>query len=33
MGVAFLGIVSIGAGFANNKIAIIVLRALMGISR
>ncbi|KAH0835592.1 major facilitator superfamily domain-containing protein [Lanmaoa asiatica] len=29
-GVAFLGIFSIGAGFVNNKIAIIVLRALMG---
>ncbi|KAG8215717.1 major facilitator superfamily domain-containing protein [Butyriboletus roseoflavus] len=32
MGVTFLGIISIGAGFVNNKIAIMVLRALMGIS-
>ncbi|KAN0078090.1 Major facilitator superfamily domain containing protein [Tylopilus felleus] len=31
IGLSFLGILSLGAGFVNNKIAIIVLRALMGI--
>ena len=33
IGVAFLGIFSLFAGFVNNKIAIIVLRALMGIGK
>lgn len=33
IGLSFLGILSLGAGFVNNKIAIIVLRALMGIRK
>ncbi|KAF8429939.1 major facilitator superfamily domain-containing protein [Boletus edulis BED1] len=31
-GMCFLGILSLGAGFVNNKIAILVFRALMGIA-
>ncbi|KAI9463830.1 major facilitator superfamily domain-containing protein [Boletus coccyginus] len=31
-GLSFLGILSVGAGFVNDKIAIIVFRALMGIT-
>lgn len=32
-GLSFLGFLSVGAGFVNNKIAIIILRALMGIGK
>ena len=32
-GLSFLGILSVGAGFVNNKIAIIVLRTVMGIGK